>query len=98
VYEARARVADPVHGCTGIIYNLQRKLEEAQSQLASTQEKLDNISMQHSNILSTLINTGYHQAWYPNFYNSSPQESQDTQYTNSSVLDDEVDNLDFWET
>ena len=53
MYEAEARVADPVHGCTGVINNLQKKLEQAQLQLASAEAKLANISAQESNFLTS---------------------------------------------
>lgn len=41
VYEAGARVIDPVYGCTGVIFQLHKQILELQSQLASTKEKLE---------------------------------------------------------
>ncbi|KAH9316594.1 hypothetical protein KI387_025221 [Taxus chinensis] len=43
VYEARARVEDPVYGCTGAVCRLQKQVLSLQSQLANTQTELFNI-------------------------------------------------------
>ncbi|XP_010497950.1 PREDICTED: LOB domain-containing protein 3-like isoform X2 [Camelina sativa] len=40
VYEANARVQDPVYGCVGTISSLQRQLEALQTQLAFAQAEL----------------------------------------------------------
>ncbi|KAH9331229.1 hypothetical protein KI387_003337, partial [Taxus chinensis] len=42
VYEAGARVQDPVYGCTGEVCRLQQQVSSLQSQLAATQEELVN--------------------------------------------------------
>ena len=42
VYEANARVVDPIYGCTGVICVLKKQVLELQSQLATTEAKLLN--------------------------------------------------------
>ena len=98
MYEAKARVADPVHGCAGVINNLQKKLEEVQSQLASAQAKLYNMSAPQSNFIINLINSWDHQGnWDPNFESTLLQENQERQSINPTVLDVEVDSLPLWD-
>jgi len=94
VYEASERIRDPVHGCVGIINELQNKVAELQSQLASAQAEISNITMQHVNLLPLV--TEYHEVSDPNFFCLSPQESEDMTHTSSSVLDD-LDPLELWE-
>ena len=76
VYEASQRFRNLVHGCVGVISDLQKKVAELELQLASTKAKLKNISMQHANLFTII--TGYQEAPDPNFYCLSPQESEDT--------------------
>lgn len=98
VYEARARAADPVHGCVAVINNLLKKIEEVQLQLVSTHEKLDiNISVLHGNLYTQF--TGSCEGWDPDLYSASPQESEEAQYySNPAVLDDDiVCTLQLWE-
>ena len=40
VYEANARIVDPVYGCAGVISELQRQLQQVQAELAMTQAEL----------------------------------------------------------
>jgi hypothetical protein len=51
VYEASERVRDPIHGCLGVINNLQKKVAELQSLLAyyeSSRPQFYNWSFQES--------------------------------------------------
>ncbi|GLJ18155.1 hypothetical protein SUGI_0320760 [Cryptomeria japonica] len=43
VYEAGARVSDPVYGCAGRVFELQKKLVDLESELAMAQEELRNV-------------------------------------------------------
>ncbi|CAK8566448.1 unnamed protein product [Lathyrus sativus] len=47
VYEAYARVKDPVYGCVGAISYLQNQVSELQMQLAVAQAEILYIQMQH---------------------------------------------------
>ncbi|KAK2442159.1 LOB domain-containing protein 12 [Trifolium repens] len=47
VYEAHARVKDPVYGCVGAISYLQNQVSELQMQLAVAQAEILCIQMQH---------------------------------------------------
>ncbi|KAG2331926.1 hypothetical protein Bca4012_018491 [Brassica carinata] len=57
VYEAGARMRDPVYGCAGAVYNLQRQVCELQAQLAKTQVELVNMQLQRSDLLVLLHKT-----------------------------------------
>ncbi|XP_059625259.1 LOB domain-containing protein 1-like [Cornus florida] len=46
VYEANARVRDPVYGCTGLICQLQKQVIELQAQLAMAQSEIVTMHMQ----------------------------------------------------
>ncbi|CAH8361261.1 unnamed protein product [Eruca vesicaria subsp. sativa] len=54
VYEAGARMRDPVYGCAGAIYHLQRQVSELQAQLAKTQVELVSMQLQRSDLLELL--------------------------------------------
>ncbi|KAK1419617.1 hypothetical protein QVD17_28837 [Tagetes erecta] len=54
VYEANARLRDPVYGCAGTICHLQKQVSELQAELAKAQAEMVNLQCRHSNIL-TLI-------------------------------------------
>ncbi|KAF7834629.1 LOB domain-containing protein 4-like [Senna tora] len=47
VYEANARVRDPVYGCVGAISSLQQQVDTLQTQLAQAQAELVHIRMTH---------------------------------------------------
>ncbi|CAF2165311.1 unnamed protein product [Brassica rapa] len=51
VYEAGARLRDPVYGCAGAIYHLQRQVSQLQAQLAKTQVELVSMQLQRSDLL-----------------------------------------------
>lgn len=54
VYEAGARMRDPVYGCAGAIYHLQRQVSELQAQLAKTQVELVGMQLQRSSLLELI--------------------------------------------
>lgn len=51
VYEANARVRDPVYGCVGAISILQNQVSELQMQLAVAQTEILCIQMQHEPVI-----------------------------------------------
>ncbi|WVY91906.1 hypothetical protein V8G54_037420 [Vigna mungo] len=48
VYEANARVRNPVYGCVGIISNLEIQVSELQTQLAVAQTEILTMKMQQA--------------------------------------------------
>eukprot|EP00253_Pinus_taeda_P007247 PITA_07247 len=91
VYEAQQRFRDPVHGCVGVIDDLTKKLLDVQSQLASTRAELANISVQHTNLLTSMITEGS-----PNCENGSLVESEEQHANYLPVIHDE-DPVKLWE-
>ncbi|XP_015877082.2 LOB domain-containing protein 1 [Ziziphus jujuba] len=54
VYEANARIRDPVYGCAGAICNLQKQISELQAQLAKAQAELVNMQCQQTNLIALI--------------------------------------------
>ncbi|KAG0548290.1 hypothetical protein BDA96_01G154300 [Sorghum bicolor] len=54
VYEANARVRDPVYGCVGAISSLQQQVETLQAQLALAQAEMVRLRMSNDYILHRL--------------------------------------------
>ena len=50
VYEANARLRDPVYGCAGAICQLQKQVNELQAQLAKAQAELVNMKCQQTSL------------------------------------------------
>lgn len=50
VYEASARVIDPVHGCATEFSVLQKRIAELESQLAATQSDLNHLWFQYDKL------------------------------------------------
>lgn len=54
VYEANARLRDPVYGCAGAICQLQKQVNELQAQLAKSQAELLNMQCQQANLMALI--------------------------------------------
>ncbi|XP_062211990.1 LOB domain-containing protein 4-like [Phragmites australis] len=54
VYEANARVRDPVYGCVGAISSLQQQVEALQAQLALAQAEMVRLNMSNANFAHRL--------------------------------------------
>ncbi|KAI4352897.1 hypothetical protein L6164_007104 [Bauhinia variegata] len=54
VYEANARIRDPVYGCAGAICQLQKQVNELQGQLAKAQAELVNMQCQQTNLIALI--------------------------------------------
>ena len=52
VYEASARIRDPVYGCTGAICQLQKQVSDLQAQLDKAQAEIVTMQCQQANLLS----------------------------------------------
>ncbi|KAK8504847.1 hypothetical protein V6N13_056176 [Hibiscus sabdariffa] len=55
VYEAGARIRDPVYGCAGAICQLQKQVNELQAQLAKAQAEVVNLQVQQANLVGALL-------------------------------------------
>ncbi|CAI9772428.1 unnamed protein product [Fraxinus pennsylvanica] len=80
VYEANARLRDPVYGCAGAICQLQKQISELQAELAKSQAEILNMQYQNANLVEFVC-----QEMLQNQENS-PQDQQDE---NSRFLFDE---------
>ncbi|KAA8549504.1 hypothetical protein F0562_001188 [Nyssa sinensis] len=91
VYEANARLRDPVYGCAGAICQLQKQVSELQAQLAKSQAELVNMQCQQANLMALLCMEmaqtpqASSQECFDNFIVNSPQSFQSNQI---SFLDD----------
>eukprot|EP01018_Ginkgo_biloba_P009938 Gb_29853 [translate_table: standard] len=54
VYEAHARVRDPVYGCVGAMSSLQQQIAQLQSQLAVAQAEIIYLRLQQDALLSNM--------------------------------------------
>ncbi|EEF36011.1 LOB domain-containing protein 1 [Ricinus communis] len=54
VYEASARIRDPVYGCAGAICQLQKQVNELQAQLAKAQAEVVNMQCQQANLMALI--------------------------------------------
>ncbi|KAJ8559554.1 hypothetical protein K7X08_003612 [Anisodus acutangulus] len=79
VYEANARMRDPVYGSAGAIFQLQKQVNELQAQLAKTQAELVNMQCQQANLMA-FIYTEMGQS-----PPTSPEQSLD-KFTNSTTI------------
>ncbi|KAF5727431.1 LOB domain-containing protein 11-like [Tripterygium wilfordii] len=73
VYEASARIRDPVYGCAGAIFQLQKQVVELQAQLAKAQAEIANIQCQKANLVALIYMEMSQQSPQP----SSSQQSVD---------------------
>ncbi|KAG8084501.1 hypothetical protein GUJ93_ZPchr0010g8753 [Zizania palustris] len=54
VYEANARIRDPVYGCAGAICHLQKQVNELKAQLARAHAELAGARAQHAHLVALL--------------------------------------------
>ncbi|PON42361.1 Zn(2)-C6 fungal-type DNA-binding domain containing protein [Parasponia andersonii] len=59
VYEAKARLRDPIYGSAGTIFHLQRMVNELRSQLESTTAQVMELQEQRDRLLGILMNVHY---------------------------------------
>lgn len=58
VYEANARVRDPVYGCVGAISSLQQQIDMLQTQLAMAQAEVVHLRLFQAQAISPTNSTG----------------------------------------
>ncbi|KAL8517923.1 hypothetical protein ACS0TY_009290 [Phlomoides rotata] len=51
VYEANARIRDPIYGCAGAICHLMKQIDELQAELAKAHAEILNMQCQNANLL-----------------------------------------------
>ncbi|KAK4436052.1 LOB domain-containing protein 1 [Sesamum alatum] len=54
VYEANARLRDPVYGCTGMVCHLQNQVSELQAEVAKAQAEILNMQCQNAGLIDLL--------------------------------------------
>ncbi|KAI3849953.1 hypothetical protein MKW98_026867 [Papaver atlanticum] len=54
VYEANSRIRDPVYGCAGTIYQLQKQVSDLQAQLAKSQAEIISMQCQQAHFVGPL--------------------------------------------
>lgn len=93
VYEANARLRDPVYGCAGAISQLQNQVNQLQAQLAKAQAEVVNMQCQQANLMTMIYMeiAKSPQASLPqsfnNFSDTSPHSFQSS-YNNHVSFDD----------
>ncbi|XP_027343626.1 LOB domain-containing protein 1-like [Abrus precatorius] len=91
VYEAGARIRDPVYGCAGAICQLQKQVNELQAQLAKAQAELVNMQFQQANLVTLIC---MEMAQTPQ---ESPQQSVNNFISSPSHSTGYQNNLNFLE-
>ncbi|MED6168638.1 LOB domain-containing protein 11 [Stylosanthes scabra] len=78
VYEASARIRDPVYGCAGAICQLQKQVNELRAQLAKAQAEVVTMQLQQANLVALIcMEMAQQQQECPQQqeFESSPQQS-----------------------
>lgn len=104
VYEAGARIRDPVYGSAGAICQLQKQVSELQAQLAKAQAELVNMQVQQANLAALLCEMTYNKSQQnqPNSPQSvdnfitSPQSSSQDDIPNC-YFDDDHNTTTLWD-
>ncbi|XP_074289757.1 LOB domain-containing protein 1-like [Silene latifolia] len=86
VYEANARLRDPVYGCAGAICQLQKQVSELQAELAKSRAEIVNMQCQQANLIALIC---MHD---PNMHVTPPSPPNDAFDSNTSFLNFYDDN------
>ncbi|KAD5961979.1 hypothetical protein R6Q59_000113 [Mikania micrantha] len=84
VYEANARLRDPIYGCAGAICQLQKQISELQAELAKAKAEVLNMQCQQSSLLSMIFTEMDQQLVSP------PNPPPQTPYENLNFFPDDV--------
>lgn len=87
VYEANARVRDPVYGCVGAISSLQQQIDVLQTQLALAQAEVVHMRVRQFSSSSSITNSPDH---------TSPSQSHhpNSLFTMDVMVDDHSSNME----
>ncbi|KAF9596688.1 hypothetical protein IFM89_012887 [Coptis chinensis] len=98
VYEANARVRDPVYGCVGAISYLQNQVSQLQMQLAVAQAEILCIQMQQEPALPThsQMDQDERSLLLHSNLDSIPQYLNFTSYPSSNVIQDPLKRESLW--
>lgn len=77
VYEASARIRDPIYGCAGAICQLQKQVSELQAQLAKAQAEMVNMQLQQANLVALICMEMSNTSSTTPLQSESPQHSVD---------------------
>ena len=101
VYEANARLRDPVYGCAGAICQLQKQVSDLQAELAKARAEMVNMQCQQANLLALIcMEMTQSQDIVMPTISSSPQAPIETSANNSflNFYDDNNSSLSsIWE-
>ncbi|KAH9618392.1 hypothetical protein KSS87_018143 [Heliosperma pusillum] len=86
VYEANARLRDPVYGCAGAICQLQNQISELQAELAKSKAEIVNMQCQQANLIALIC---MHD---PNIHVTPPSPQNDAYDSNTNFLNFYDDN------
>ncbi|KAK9741499.1 hypothetical protein RND81_03G110600 [Saponaria officinalis] len=96
VYEANARLRDPVYGCAGAICQLQKQVSELQAELAKSRAEMVNIQCQQANLIALICMQNNNND--NNVTPTSPQNDSFEANTNFLNFYDENNNVNsIWE-
>lgn len=54
VYEAKARIRDPVYGCAGAVCQLQKQMNELQAELARARAEISSMQIQQAHLMELM--------------------------------------------
>ncbi|KAK4380241.1 hypothetical protein RND71_002103 [Anisodus tanguticus] len=54
VYEANARIRDPIYGSAGVITNLHEQMTKLQAEVSLAQAEISNLQCQNSNLMALI--------------------------------------------
>ncbi|CAL9195967.1 unnamed protein product [Musa hybrid cultivar] len=99
VYEANARIRDPVYGCAGAIFQLQKQVSELQAQLARAHAERINLQAQQKNLIALIC---MEMAQTQQGYCTTPQSTNaladsPNMYQNDAYFLDEISHGSVWD-